>query len=122
MRCPRTRAYSARDEHGFGWDDEQVSTPTGSVSAAELRRRARSLLPFSLLRHRWAQYGGARGKLLIARQNMDAAELEFGDMLIEDKNAGALSYIDCTFLSVAVMRLGSCMLIVVFSIRLVCGA
>ena len=52
----------------------------------------------NIINYRHAQRGWTP-KLTIARQNMDGAELEFADMLVEDKNNAAMSYLDCTCLS-----------------------
>jgi protein transport protein SEC24 len=49
----------------------------------------------NIISQRSKERGGRAAKLLIARQNFDAAEIEFADMLMEDHNNAALAYPDC---------------------------
>ncbi|KAI0295750.1 protein transporter SEC24 [Russula brevipes] len=48
----------------------------------------------NIIAQRRRERGGRMTKLLIARQNFDAAEIEFADMLMEDHNNAALAYPD----------------------------
>lgn len=53
----------------------------------------------NVLAHRTAERGGRQLKIRFARQNLDGQEIEFSDLLVEDHNCGALSYMDCESLT-----------------------
>ncbi|KAL1742282.1 hypothetical protein HDZ31DRAFT_43590, partial [Schizophyllum fasciatum] len=48
----------------------------------------------AILARRRAERGGRALPFRVARQNLDGAEVEFGDMLVEDENNGAMAYAD----------------------------
>ena len=60
----------------------------------------------NILAYRQTQRGRTP-KIILTRQNVDGLEIEFSDMLIEDQNNAALSYVDCMIISCQVISVDS---------------
>ncbi|EIM88784.1 protein transporter SEC24 [Stereum hirsutum FP-91666 SS1] len=76
----------------FGVDDVHSLDPE-MISLPELPTRLSTQVR-NVLAHRTAERGGRQLKIRFARQNLDGQEIEFSDLLVEDHNCGALSYMD----------------------------
>ncbi|KAG8907147.1 COPII coat Sec23p-Sfb3p heterodimer component [Tulasnella sp. 403] len=76
----------------FGVDDWDTLGP--AVNALPPLDTPLSSQLRDLIRREEARRGGRTVPFLVARQNLDAAEIEFGNLLVEDENNDAMSYMD----------------------------
>ncbi|KAM5536129.1 hypothetical protein V8D89_010228 [Ganoderma adspersum] len=72
--------------------DDMVNVDPRMTHLPHLQTRL-SMQVRNILAQRFAQRGYAP-KLVVTRQNMDGSEIEFSDMLVEDQNNAAMSYLD----------------------------
>lgn len=76
----------------FGTDDLAALGPR--ISRLPVLQTQLSIQVRNLIAHEETLRGGRVAPFLVARQNMDGAELEFGNMLVEDENNDMMSYVD----------------------------